>query len=111
MYYPKSHLGIFLISCKDEGGIRGTLTTTFSLQVSLIVAFNEITWSWSQVISTNPFHATVVQNLDHFWLFEGVIVSAVGRESRDGKFPGIPGFFGFPFPGKRGPGSREMKSL
>ena len=36
-----------------------------------------------------------------------VTCSAVGRESRDGKFPGIPGFFGFPFPGKTWPGSRE----
>ena len=30
--------------------------------------------------------------------------SAVGRESRDGKFPGIPGILAFPFPGKRGSG-------
>ena len=36
-------------------------------------------------------------------------VSGVGRESRDGKFPGIPGYFGFPFPGKTWPGSREKE--
>ena len=37
--------------------------------------------------------------------------SGVGRESRDGKFPGIPGFFGFPFPGKTWPGSREKEHI
>ena len=37
----------------------------------------------------------------------GFPTSAVGRESRDGKFPGIPGFLVFPFPGNSGTGSRE----
>ena len=37
------------------------------------------------------------------------MISAVGRESRDGKFPGIPGFLAFPFPGNSGPGSREKE--
>ena len=35
--------------------------------------------------------------------------SAVGRVSRYGKFPGIPGFLAFPFPGNLGPGSREKE--
>ena len=38
-----------------------------------------------------------------------VTISGVGRESRDGKFPGIPGFLAFPFPGNSGPGSREKE--
>ena len=38
-----------------------------------------------------------------------VRISAVGRESRDGKFPGIPRFLAFPFPGNSGPGSREKE--
>ena len=40
-----------------------------------------------------------------------IMSSAVGRESQDGKFLGIPGILGFLFRGKRGPGSREMKPL
>ena len=39
------------------------------------------------------------------------VASAVGQESRDGKFPGIPGFFAFPFPGNSGPGSREKEPM
>ena len=39
-----------------------------------------------------------------------LVYSAVCRESQDGKFPGIPGFFAFPFPGNSGPGSREKES-
>ena len=42
-------------------------------------------------------------------VFKGAMSSAVGRESRDGKFPGIPGFLAFPFPGNSGPGSREKE--
>ena len=38
------------------------------------------------------------------------VTSAVGQESRDGKFPGIPGFLAFPFPGNSGTGSREKES-
>ena len=34
----------------------------------------ESTWSWSQAIRTSPFCAILVQNLDYFWLFEGVRV-------------------------------------
>ena len=39
-----------------------------------------------------------------------VITSGVGRDSRDGNFPGIPGFLGhFPeFPGKKGRESRDF---
>ena len=37
--------------------------------------------------------------------------SAVGQDSRDGKFLGILGFLGFPFPGKTGLGSREILPL
>ena len=39
-----------------------------------------------------------------------VVTSGVGRDSRDGNFPGIPGFSGhFPeFPGKRGRESRDF---
>ena len=40
---------------------------------------------------------------------ESSMTSAVGRESRDGNFPGIPGFLAFPFPGNSGPGSREKE--
>ena len=36
-----------------------------------------------------------------------VVTSAVGRESRDGKFPGIPGFLAFPGIYDRDPGKNS----
>ena len=55
-------------------------------------------------------HVRITQmsfRIAHIFMF--VASSAVGRESRDGKFPGIPGLLAFPFPGNSGPGSREKE--
>jgi len=53
---------------------RGAHTTTFLLKVSPIGVFfiKESTSSWSQFIRTSPFCVNLGQNLDYFWLFEGV---------------------------------------
>jgi len=59
--------------------------------------------SEKNLVENSGLHGVVL----HFHMMNLSVISAVGRESRDGKFPGIPGFLAFPFPGNSGPGSRE----